>query len=66
MATPATAALGALAPVQALRHVPIARHSWVQVRVVFNLAIGSDDELIKRTACNALLQMLATTAKRVT
>lgn len=36
------------------------------VRTVFNLALGSEDENIKRTACNALLQMLNTVAKRVT
>ena len=36
------------------------------VRTVFNLALGSEDENIKRTACNALLQMLNTIAKRVT
>ena len=27
------------------------------VRTVFNLALGSDAEIIKRTACNALLQV---------
>ncbi len=36
------------------------------VRTVFNLALSSTDENIKRTACNALLQMLNTVAKRVT
>jgi hypothetical protein len=28
--------------------------------MVFNLALGSEDEIIKRTATNALLQMLNT------
>ncbi|KAJ9527457.1 hypothetical protein QJQ45_025726 [Haematococcus lacustris] len=36
------------------------------VRTVFNLALGSEDDNIRRTACNALLQMLNTVAKRVT
>jgi hypothetical protein len=36
------------------------------VRTVFNMALGSTDDNIKRTACNALLQMLNTVAKRVT
>jgi hypothetical protein len=36
------------------------------VRAVFNLALGSDSEDIKRTACNALLQILNTVSKRVT
>jgi hypothetical protein len=36
------------------------------VRAVFNLALGSDNQVNKRTACNALLQMLNTIAKRVT
>eukprot|EP00798_Chlamydomonas_sp_ICE-L_P008680 gene8680-34127_t len=36
------------------------------VRTVFNLALGSEDENIKRTAANALLQMLNTIVKRVT
>jgi hypothetical protein len=36
------------------------------VRTVFNLALGSEDDNIKRTACNALLQILNTVAKRVT
>ncbi len=36
------------------------------VRTVFNLALGSDNAANKRTACNALLQMLNTIAKRVT
>ena len=27
------------------------------VRTVFNLALGSEAEIIKRTACNALLQV---------
>ena len=36
------------------------------VRTVFNVAINSDSELIKRTAINALLQMLNTVLKRVT
>lgn len=36
------------------------------VRAVFNLALGSESQTIKRTACNALLQMLNTVAKRIT
>lgn len=36
------------------------------VRMVFNLALGAGEEVIKRTASNALLQMLNTIAKRVT
>lgn len=36
------------------------------VRAVFNLALGGERADIKRTACNALLQMLNTIAKRVT
>lgn len=36
------------------------------IRTVFNLALGSEDQNIKRTACNALLQMLNTVMKRVT
>jgi hypothetical protein len=36
------------------------------VRAVFNLALSSEDAVNKRTACNALLQMLNTIAKRVT
>eukprot|EP00198_Chlamydomonas_reinhardtii_P013970 XP_001703307.1 SEC7/BIG-like ARF-GEF [Chlamydomonas reinhardtii] len=36
------------------------------VRMVFNLALGAEDDVIKRTASNALLQMLNTIAKRVT
>lgn len=36
------------------------------VRAVFNLALSSEDQINKRTACNALLQMLNTIAKRVT
>jgi brefeldin A-inhibited guanine nucleotide-exchange protein len=36
------------------------------VRAVFNLALSSEDADNKRTACNALLQMLNTIAKRVT
>lgn len=36
------------------------------VRAVFNLALGSDNAANKRTACNALLQMLNTITKRVT
>jgi brefeldin A-inhibited guanine nucleotide-exchange protein len=36
------------------------------VRAVFNLALSSEDPTNKRTACNALLQMLNTIAKRVT
>ena len=38
----------------------------VQVRTVFNIAIGSDSQDIQRTARNALLQMLNTILKRVT
>lgn len=36
------------------------------VRTVFNLALGSDSETIKRTAGSALLQMLNTIVKRIT
>jgi hypothetical protein len=36
------------------------------VRAVFNLALGSDNPVNKRTASNALLQMLNTICKRVT
>ncbi|GIL43151.1 hypothetical protein Vafri_977, partial [Volvox africanus] len=36
------------------------------VRMVFNLALGAEDDIIKRTASNALLQMLNTITKRVT
>lgn len=36
------------------------------VRAVFNLALGSENPINKRTACNALLQMLNTICKRVT
>uniref|UniRef100_A0A061RZZ7 Brefeldin a-inhibited guanine nucleotide-exchange protein 2 n=1 Tax=Tetraselmis sp. GSL018 TaxID=582737 RepID=A0A061RZZ7_9CHLO len=36
------------------------------IRTVFNLAIGSDNGDIQRTASNALLQMLNTVVKRVT
>ncbi|WIA39187.1 hypothetical protein OEZ86_005312 [Tetradesmus obliquus] len=36
------------------------------VRAVFNLALGSENPVNKRTACNALLQMLNTICKRVT
>ncbi|GFR41198.1 hypothetical protein Agub_g1868, partial [Astrephomene gubernaculifera] len=36
------------------------------VRMVFNLALGAEDDVIKRTASNALLQMLNTITKRVT
>lgn len=36
------------------------------VRTVFNLALSSDQPDMKRTACNALLQMLNTICKRVT
>lgn len=36
------------------------------VRAVFNLALGADNPINKRTASNALLQMLNTICKRVT
>ncbi len=36
------------------------------VRAVFNLALGSESEDVKRVACNALLQILNTVTKRVT
>ena len=36
-----------------------------QVRTVFNLAVSCDESNLKRTACNALLQMLNTVVKRV-
>ncbi|CAD7699205.1 unnamed protein product [Ostreobium quekettii] len=36
------------------------------VRTVFNLAVGVEDGNLKRTASNALLQMLNTTVKRIT
>eukprot|EP00775_Hariotina_reticulata_P004220 gene4220-4469_t len=36
------------------------------VRAVFNLALGSENPVNKRTACNALLQMLNTICRRVT
>lgn len=36
------------------------------VRTAFNVAIGAESEEIKRTAKNALLQMLNTIVKRVT
>ncbi|GLC63685.1 hypothetical protein PLESTF_000063200, partial [Pleodorina starrii] len=36
------------------------------VRMVFNLALGAEGDIIKRTASNALLQMLNTITKRVT
>lgn len=36
------------------------------IRTVFNLALSSEDAVNKRTACNALLQILNTIAKRVT
>jgi hypothetical protein len=36
------------------------------VRAVFNLALGADNPVNKRTASNALLQMLNTICKRVT
>ena len=36
------------------------------VRTAFNVAIGTESEEIKRTAKNALLQMLNTIVKRVT
>ncbi|CAD7697716.1 unnamed protein product [Ostreobium quekettii] len=36
------------------------------VRTVFNLAVGVEDANLKRTSCNALLQMLNTTVKRIT
>lgn len=32
------------------------------IKTVFNLAIASDDAVIKRTACNALLQVCAFSA----
>ena len=35
------------------------------VRTAFNVAIGADSDQIKRTARNALLQMLNTIVKRV-
>ena len=37
----------------------------VKVRTVFNLAVSCDESNLKRTACNALLQMLNTVVKRV-
>lgn len=43
----------------------IKRAIWKKVRTVFNLAVSSDDNNLKRTACNALLQMLNTVVKRV-
>lgn len=36
------------------------------VRTAFNVAIGAESDQIKRTARNALLQMLNTVVKRVT
>ena len=36
------------------------------IRTAFNVAIGASSEEIKRTAKNALLQMLNTVVKRVT
>ena len=35
------------------------------MRTAFNVAIGADSDQIKRTARNALLQMLNTIVKRV-
>lgn len=38
----------------------------VQVKSVFHLAVSCDNMDLRRTACNALLQMLNTIVKRVT
>eukprot|EP00879_Flechtneria_rotunda_P005150 GHRR01005432.1.p1 GENE.GHRR01005432.1~~GHRR01005432.1.p1 ORF type:complete len:1373 (+),score=543.66 GHRR01005432.1:373-4491(+) len=62
-----------LAVVRALLTITTAEHFTAHgecllaaVRAVFNLALGSENPINKRTACNALLQMLNTICKRVT